>query len=206
MKATRPLLVLLATIGLAHAGGFGGPPPFSNGSPLQSGTDGVYQAVASAVNLSGIFSFTISNGAQTTTPTNNGWVFFVDGQLLTGLVTAYVSTDKVDGILDSGFGTELPTDDDGTVPLPLAFVIPGNAAAGSFSGDIDLNSPIVPFSGEGQLEGIPGRVDQIVFITEPQVATEASTEAVTVTPITIPGSSFEAVEFTFRGTRVTTSP
>ena len=65
MKAAFSLLVLVATIGLARAGSFAGPPPFTNGSPLQSGTDGTYQAVASGTNLTGVFSFVISGGIQT---------------------------------------------------------------------------------------------------------------------------------------------
>ena len=67
MKAASSLLILIATISLARAG-YGilvGRPPFTNSSPLQSGTDGIYQAIASGVNLTGVFSFQIVNGVQT---------------------------------------------------------------------------------------------------------------------------------------------
>ena len=81
MKAAFSLLVLVATISLARAGSFAGPPPFTNGSPLQSGTDGTYQAVASGTNLTGVFSFVISGGIQTSDSNAviNSWVFFIDG-------------------------------------------------------------------------------------------------------------------------------
>ena len=74
MKAASSLLILIATIGLARAGSFqpaalamAGPPPFTNESPLLSGMDGIYQAIASGVNLTGVFSFQIVDGIQTST-------------------------------------------------------------------------------------------------------------------------------------------
>jgi len=206
MKSAFSLLVLIATIGLAHAGGFGGPPPFTNGSPLQSGTDGVYQAVASATNATGLFSFSIVGGVQTTTANVNKWVFFVDGNILSGSVVANVSNDQVTGVLDSGFSTGISTDEDGKLELPAVFVIPGNAAAGYFNGSIDLNSPIAAFSGEGSLQGTPKRDDQIVFISDsPVQQSEFVSSFVTIETVTIPGSTFAVTPFKFRGTRLTTS-
>ena len=84
MKAALSLLVLIATINLARASA--GPPPFTNGSPLTTGTDGTYQAVAEGVNLTGVFSFVIRGGLQTSdqSTTINGWVFFVDGNIFQG--------------------------------------------------------------------------------------------------------------------------
>lgn len=195
MKIVRSLLVLIVTIGFAHAGGFGGPPPFTGGSPLVSGIDGTYQAVASATNLTGIFGFRIQNGVQTQASANNSWIFFVDGDIISGSVAANVSNDKVVGVLDSGLGSSLGNT--GTSTGAEIFVIPGNAAAGFYNGTINLNSPIASFSGTGSLQGTPERTDQIVT-----VSTGSSGGDVNVTEITIPGSDFDKTDFTFRGTRL----
>ena len=127
MKAAFSLLVLLVTINLARAGV--GPPPFKNGSPLQSGTDGTYQAVAEGVNLTGVFSFVISNGIQTSdqSPIINGWVFFVDGNIFQGSVVAAIAEDDVAGILNGEVTSRgVPTGTNGIVTLPTAFIIPGD--------------------------------------------------------------------------------
>ena len=96
MKAALSLLVLVATISLARAGEFAGPPPFTNDSPLQSGTDGTYQAIISGTNVTGVFSFVISGGLQTSdqSATINSWVFFVDGNIFRGSVVAAISRRK----------------------------------------------------------------------------------------------------------------
>lgn len=199
MKRSFALLFLAFAAATAHAGSFGGPPPFSNGSPLTTGTDGVYQAVASGTNLTGVFSWQISSGVQTAGLQNNSWVFFVDGQILSGTTAVNVSQDKVAGVLDAGLGSGVPTNDNGTVDLPLVFVIPGNAGAGMFNGKINLNSPIAYFHGTGRLSGTPARVDQIVFIQDDPIA------PVTVVPITIPGSTLGNIDFEFRGSRLSTT-
>ena len=110
MKAVFCLLILLASVNLARAGDFAGPPPFTNDSPLQSGTDGIYQAIASGTNLTGVFSFVISNGIQTSTQTRtiNSWVFFVDGNIVQGSVTAAISRGRLAGVLNAG--TSKPAD------------------------------------------------------------------------------------------------
>jgi hypothetical protein len=167
MKAAFSLLVLVATINLARAGSFAGPPPFTNGSPLQSGTDGTYQAVAEGVNLTGVFSFVIRGGLQTSdqSATINGWVFFLDGNILQGSVVAAISEDDVVGILN-GVGTTatIPTDTNGTVTLPTAIIIPSTTANGEFSGSISLNNPLAVFEGTGTLRGTPQRTDQLLVI------------------------------------------
>jgi hypothetical protein len=95
MKAALSLLCLIATMNFAFA--FAGPPPFTNGSPLITGTDGTYQATASGVNLTGVFSFVISGGLQTSTSSSviNSWVFFVDGQVVQGPVVAAIDREHV---------------------------------------------------------------------------------------------------------------
>ena len=216
MKAAFSLLVLVATIGLARAGSLAGPPPFTNGSPLQSGTDGTYQAVASGTNLTGVFSFVISGGIQTSDSDAviNSWVFFIDGLVVQGQVVAAISKSDVVGVLSGGArSTGISTGTNGSLTLPAAFVVPGDTANGTFSGNIALKSPIGAFNGHGTLEGAPTRIDQLVLVTEPTqsvvsngVVVPGNTNAVTVTPIIIPGSSFAETRFRFQGTRVSTTP
>jgi len=117
MKVAFSLFTLVFTAALAHAGGFGGPPPFTNGSPLNSGVAGSYQATARATNLTGVFRFTYINGRQasaTDFPTfnenietllvdpYNDYVFFVDGIAYRGLVQANINTSSLGGVLDNG--------------------------------------------------------------------------------------------------------
>jgi hypothetical protein len=190
-------LVLFATLGPARAGGSFGPGPFRNGSPLVSGTDGVYECVATAKNATGIIRWQINNGAQTAATADNKWIMFVDGQVLSGQTSANISNGKVAGVLDTTVSGSLPTNDDGTISLPIVFVVPGNAGAGSFTGKIDLNSPIAAITGKGILTGTPARTDQIVFISE-------DFPYVTIVPLTIPGSGLGDIKFKLRGSRFST--
>ena len=199
MNLRSAFLVLSTTLALslsAQAGGFGGPGPFRNGSPLPSGTDGVYSAVANGTNLTGLFYFTLSGGLQTQGSRGNSWVFFVDGQTLRGTTSANVANGKVAGILDSGVSTAV-TDDSGSVTLPIIMYIQGNSANGVFQGTMDMNSPTGYFDGKGYISGTPDRVDQIVIIN--------SSAAASVTSVTIPGSSMEQIDFNFRGSRLSIS-
>lgn len=207
LSPARTLLGILTAVALcapsAQAGGFGGPAPFQNGSPLMTGTDGVYQAVGSAKNVVGIISFAIRGGVQTSSANDNNWIFFVDGQILSGQTSANISQEKVAGVLDTTVSGGFPTNEDGTVDLPIAFVVPGNAGAGSFTGKINLNDPVAAFSGEGILSGTPERTDQIVLITE---ANEAGFGGgVEIVPLTIPGSDLGDIKFKLRGTRLSTT-
>ncbi len=61
-----PTLALLALAGPALAGNFGGPGPWANGSYYPGGTDGKYQASVIGDNMSGVISFAIQRGNQTT--------------------------------------------------------------------------------------------------------------------------------------------
>jgi len=209
MKTLATLsLVSIFTSSMALAGGFGGPGPFRNGSPLPTGTDGKYQAVATANNVTGIFGFEISGGLQTSRANSNNWVFFVDGEVVRGSTTANISEGKVTGVFDSQGSTGIPTSDNGQAELPVVIIIPGNSATGSFSGTMDMNSPVAAFKGSGSIQGVPDRVDQIVGISQPQASTTGGgtvTGAITVTGpilVNIPGSSLEAFDFKFRGTRL----
>ncbi len=103
MKNAYSLLVLIATIGLAHAGGFGGPPPFTNGSPLVSGVNGTYQASVRGSNLSGIIRFAYLAGVQSGSFPSNRWVIFYQGEVFSGVTAAAINDGDISGVLESGF-------------------------------------------------------------------------------------------------------
>lgn len=168
--------------------------------------------MGTASNVTGIISFVIADGVQTSGQTDNQWVFFVDGQILRGSTAANISQGKVTGILDSGIGS-IPTEADGTISLPLAYIIPGNAASGSFSGKINLSSSVAAMEGNGEISGLPAREDQILLITGDNDTTFTGTingvfysiEGATYIPVIIPGSTLGSVDFKFRGTRLSQS-
>jgi len=198
LRSLSAALALAVSLTAAQAGGFGGPPPFTSGSPLLSGIDGRYQAVASGNNLSGIITFIITDGIQTSSAFDNSWIFFIDGNILSGAASVNISGGKINGILDAGAS-------DIDISPGDVVVIPGDAAAGRFNGTIDLNSPVAAFSGKGVLSGTPPRIDQIVYIWQGNIDfTDLPDDfsPVFVQPILIPGSSFPDTSFKVRGTRL----
>jgi hypothetical protein len=164
MKTALALLVLVASISFGHAGGFGGPPPFTNGSPLVTGVDGSYQASARATNITGVFRFTYSGGSQTsgTITLSNGvlrdpyndYVFFVEGLVFRGLVQANINSDNLTGVLDEG-GVNAPNGigagatAGSTVGPPLGITA---LMTGFFTGEFDQSSPDYFFKGKGDLQ------------------------------------------------------
>ena len=168
----KPIALLLAlfTAATAHAGSFGGPPPFTNGSPLESGVDGAYQASARGNNLSGIITFSYNNGVQTLVATANRWAIFSQGQVFTGATDAAINDGKISGVLEtspvapvartsttSSFvswvstapaTTSSSSRTEGTTLAPLA------NPSGYFNAKLDNNSPTGSFKGNGVLAGI----------------------------------------------------
>lgn len=172
MNFPFPLLALLTVVAMPLQAF--GPAPFRGGSPLSSGTDGVYQAVATAPNVAGLFSWAISRGSQTTDPVgalarglNNGWIFFVEGEVFTGSTFANVSEGKVFGILDSD-------------PDPFA-LFPPPTATGNFQGEINLKSPIAAFNGSGSIQDLVNPARNFQFR-----GTRLSTEAGSAEPAQAP--------------------
>jgi hypothetical protein len=115
MKLTLSLLAIsICGLATGMAGGFGGPGPFRNNSPLPTGTDGLYNASMRGDNLAGIFRFSITNGSQggdVTTPNptvlggvystrTNSWVAWYEGIVYRGLTDAAIIDGNVAGVLD----------------------------------------------------------------------------------------------------------
>ena len=190
--AAASLLLLLAALS-AQAGSFAGPPPFTNGSPLVSGVDGMYQATARGKNLTGVFRFTYVNGSQTSNPLlptgetvstlltdpYNDYVFFVEGLVFRGLVQANINTNSIAGVLDNGSanvavfgGTE------GGGLGVTAFT------SGFFTGCMDQNSPYASFSGTGEVT-VNQQIDVVVqpaIINELQVLVTGTGTKTTTPP------------------------
>ena len=187
------LLCSLLAFGVASsavAGSFGGPPPFTNLSPLQSGNDGSYQAIARGTNLTGIIRFAYQNGVQSPIASANTYVFFVNGVVTTGSSTVAINGKELAGVL-GGQEFTVPTDDEGAVELPALFVIRGNRASGTFTGKLDLEDRMSYFSGNGKIIGAGEETVTFIGIDEGSSDTpDGSTSGVSVNavPVVIPGS------------------
>lgn len=184
------LLCSLLAFGVASsalAGSFGGPPPFTDLSPLQSGIDGSYQATARGKNLTGIIRFAYQNGVQSPIASANTYVFFVNGVVTSGTTTASITGKNLAGIL-GGQDFTVPTNDEGTVELPAVFVVRGNRAAGSFSGKMDLEDRMSYFSGKGTITGAGPETVTFIGISEVTTGTIPPGLQIENVAVDIPGS------------------
>lgn len=136
MKAFLGPLVLMFVAATAQAGSFGGPPPFTNGSPLQSGVDGSYQANATGSNTTGVIRFAYSDNIQTAGEASNFYVFFSEGLTFRGSVQANLTLSSIYGVLERdtfrGFSN--------------------TALTGYFSASINPRSPSYAFKGKGFIQ------------------------------------------------------
>lgn len=189
---------LLATAAASHAGSFGGPPPFTDLSPLQSGIDGSYQATARGTNLTGVIRFAYQNGVQSPIPTGNQYSFFVDGNVVTGGVTASITGKELAGVL-GGQDFSVPTNESGTTELPIVFVVRGNRANGQFTGKMDLEDRMSYFSGKGQITPAPAETNTVILIQTNNSVNPPP--PVVIEPFIIPGSAIPETDFTFQGVR-----
>lgn len=187
---------LLATAAASFAGSFGGPPPFTDLSPLQSGIDGSYQATARGTNLTGVIRFAYQNGVQSPIPSANQYSFFVDGNVVSGGVTASITGKQLAGVL-GGQDFSVPTNDTGSTELPLVFVVRGNRANGNFTGKLDLEDRMSYFSGKGTITPSPAEDNTVILIN----TNSTSGGTIVVAPFTIPGSTITETDFTFEGVR-----
>lgn len=148
MKRILCSVAVVATVISCHAGSFGGPPPFTNGSPLITGVDGSYQAVARGENLTGVFRFAYSQGNQTSTDDTDGqvsnrYVFFVEGLPFVGPVTANIMGSTLAGVLEMN----TPTSASGHTNS-----FENTRMSGDFNGKIDTSSSTYSFQGTGFLQ------------------------------------------------------
>lgn len=203
MKTALSLLALLATISFGHAGGFGGPPPFTNGSPLITGVDGSYQATAKGQNLTGVFRFTYAGGSQTTAPQfllngavlndpYNDYIFWVQGTVYRGLVQANINVNLVAGVLDNG-GAQIVNSAVGSNSAN-SFVNIQSYMNGNFTGKMQEQSAYAAFSGKGLAQTF-FFTSEIIVITPPTDTQPAITQTVNLI------NNGPQFTFTFKGIR-----
>jgi hypothetical protein len=184
----KKFLVTYAMLGLlisapVQAGSFGGPPPFTNGSPLTSGTDGSYQASVRGKNLSGVVKFAQSGGTQSAT--GNSYAVFSNGLLYTGNTDVSIMNSKISGVLLTS----------GTVT--------GNTASGFFNANLDRSSPYGSFKGKGELTTNNGsKTTEVVAVTEETVG--ATTTTTTETTNTTNPVNEISTDFKIKGARTNT--
>jgi hypothetical protein len=177
MKTLATLsLVSIFTSSVALAGGFGGPGPFRNDSPLPTGTDGTYNASLRGSNTSGIFRFSISAGTQSAdilpvNPTavgpaiysgrNNSWVAWYEGIVYRGLTDAAIIEGNVSGVLDpmQGIGVQI-----NPPPAPALSTV------------TEVTGPIVTTFPADPLVPQPGEIT-----TAPYTSTSTTTSTTTIT-------------------------
>jgi len=141
MKRSLASLLAVFAIATAHAGSFGGPPPFTNGSPLTSGVKGTYQASARGTGISGIIRFSYSADGNPSAAGLNDYIFFVDGTIVSGITEASIMDTTLAGILGS---PNAPT-----VPPTLGYF---DALGGAFMGKFNTKSAYYSFKGKGELQ------------------------------------------------------
>ena len=141
MKQILASLLAIFTIATAHAGSFGGPPPFTNGSPLTTGVSGTYQASARGNGISGIIRFSYASSGNPSTTGLNNYIFFVNGTIVTGTTEAAIMGSSLMGILGS---PNLPT-----VPPTLGYF---DSLGGEFTGKFNTKSAYYSFKGSGNLQ------------------------------------------------------
>lgn len=139
------LLFLLATLAVSissvRAGSFGGPPPFTNGSPLPSGVTGTYQASARGNGITGLIIFSYAEGGNPSPTGLNNYIFFVEGTIVSGGVQAAIMTNRLSGILETPAVPNVPPD-----------LVNFDSLGGFFNGKFNTNSPYYSFKGKGVLQ------------------------------------------------------
>lgn len=192
-------VAVMASAAFANAGSFGGPPPFTDLSPLQSGIDGSYQATCRGENLIGVLRFAYSGGVQSAIPSANTYQFFVNGDTVTGNVTASITGKDLAGVL-AGQDFNVPSNDEGSTELPLVFIVRGNRAAGFFTGQMDLEDRMSVFEGSGSIGPSNAETNTVVGIDQGDQIGQQAIEVV-VTNFIVPGSSITPTDFDFTGVR-----
>ena len=141
MKRLIASLLAICAVATAHAGSFGGPPPFTNGSPLLTGVQGTYQSTAKGNGLIGIIRFSYGSTGNPSTTGLNDYIFFIRGTIVTGNTEAAIMDTQLTGIL------ETPTAP--TVPPTMGYF---DVLGGYFTGKFDTKSAYYSFKGSGSLQ------------------------------------------------------
>jgi len=140
MKILTYLLFPILCISPLKAGSLFRPPPFTNGSPLQSGVQGTYQASAVGPGITGIIRFSYNSERNPSALGFNDYIFFVNGTIVSGATQAAIMNNRISGILNQ---PNTPT----TPPTDGFF----DSLGGFFNATMQGNSPFGSFTGSGAL-------------------------------------------------------
>jgi len=173
MKLVVAPVALLLAVASVHAGGFGGPRPFTDQSPLTTGVDGAYTAIARGNNLSGVIRWNYASNRQTTgTPVfllngvlsdvYNEYVMFVNGLAYRGLDAVAINGPTISGVLDNG-GVVVPNSSDSSDTSDGLTVL--TFLSGYFNGNADLNSPEFWMKGDGKVQTWTTSTDSTTSVT-----------------------------------------
>lgn len=193
-KVITVLALSLVSLSSSFAGGFGGPPPFRNGSPLPTGVNGAYVGAVSGSNMSGVIAFEYTAGVQSGVAARNTWVIFFEGQVYRGVTDVAIADGNISGIL--GTSTAAPVGRTNSSSSSNSTVIVGppnfNSAStrtqsetlaslvnpsGFFNAKLNKNSPTGSFKGNGMLEG--------VFSTTATATTTGSSSGTGIPTVTV---------------------
>lgn len=143
MKLLAASLLAIFTVATVQAGSFGGPPPFTNGSPLQSGVEGTYQGSLRGKGLSGVMTFAYDGSGNPVTGAN--YVIFADGGVYLGDLQANIQNVTLAGVLEAPSSATPP-------PQTSSFAATTQSTGGSFSGKFNTKSAFYSFSGRGAFQ------------------------------------------------------
>lgn len=142
MKLLAASLLAIFSVASVQAGSFGGPPPFTNGSPLESGVEGTYQGSMRGKGLSGVMVFAYDESGNPVSGAT--YVIFANGGVYSGGLQASIQNVTLAGVLSA------PTTS--TVPPPTSSVSTTEATGGSFSGKFNTMSQYYSFKGQGAFQ------------------------------------------------------
>jgi hypothetical protein len=139
MKSLFASLTFFLVASAAQAGGFGGPGSLS--TSLDTTSSGYYQATARGESLSGIIRFAYDENGNPSA-TGNTFVFFIDGNIVTGSTEAAIMSANLAGMLYNPV-TQTP------INQTVANFIP---TGGPFKADFDTKSANWFFDGSGSFQ------------------------------------------------------
>jgi len=193
-KVIAVLALSLVSFASSFAGGFGGPPPFTNGSPLPTGVDGSYVGAVSGSNMSGVIAFQYSSGVQSGVVARNTWVIFYQGQVYRGVTDVAIADGRISGVLGTSTAAPVSRTNSSSSSNATAIVGPPNFnstssriqsetiaslanPSGFFNAKLNNNSPTGSFKGTGMLEG--------VFSTTATATTTGSSSGTGIPTVTV---------------------
>ena len=177
MKLSLTFIFVLGALAATTIAGNFGPGPWNNGAYYPNQFDGVYSAVATGTNLSGVIGFALENGSPTTSgagdgsiavdTTQNYFVIYADGVTFAGATigTINIEDKKVAGGLFNGVGPTqtIVTTSGGDIPVAITNTTT-LTGSGGFNAKLTSQDDVTQFVGNSTGQFTVG-VDGNPFIT-----------------------------------------